>query len=224
MSNFFSSNSENVIYNKEYRCPKCSLIPFIKIFIQENQLFISTKCTNNHNYSIPFDEMQTLSNPISNCICETCESNNIYYYCSNCYNFYCLSHGELHNLIQDHNIFFIKNFDSSCTEHNGIFVVGYCKNHNKNYCVRCEHFIENNKKFDEELKDEDINYYEKEMKKNENIINEIELIFNYYKKLFKDLENIIFTFRDNINKKINFMNEFIHFYKKKKMKLTLIIK
>ena len=62
------------------------------------------------------------------------------------------------------------------------------------------------------------------MNKNKNIIKEIELIFNNYKKLFKELENIIFTFRDNVNKKINFMIEIIDFYKKKKLKMKLIIK
>ena len=82
--------------------------------------------------------------------------------------------------------------------------------------VQINGFEENNRIIDDDLKDEQINYYENEMKKNKNIIKEIELIFNNYKKLFKDLENIIFTFRDNINKKINFMNEIIYFYKKKK--------
>ena len=62
------------------------------------------------------------------------------------------------------------------------------------------------------------------MKKNENIINEIELLFNNYKKLFKDLENNFNTFKDNINKRIKFMCEIINFYKKKKLKVTLIIK
>ena len=55
------------------------------------------------------------------------------------------------------------------------------------------------------------------MKKNENIINEIELLFNNYKKLFNDLENNFNIFKDNINKKIKFMNEIINFYKKKKI-------
>ena len=39
------------------------------------------------------------------------------------------------------------------------------------------------------------------MKKNENIIKEIDLIFEGYKKLFNDLENNFNTFKDNINKK-----------------------
>ena len=55
-------------------------------------------------------------------------------------------------------------------------------------------------------------------------MNEIELIFNNYKKLFKDLEYNFNTFKDNINKRIKFMYEIINFYKKKKLKMTLIIK
>ena len=135
-----------------------------------------------------------------------------------------MKHGETHKLKDEHKIFYIRNFDNICFEHNGNTVIGYCNNHNKNYCVRCEHFEENNKKIDEELKDSQINYYENEMNKNKQIINEIELIFNDYKKLFTELENNINIFKDNINKRINFNLEIINFYKKKKMKGTLIIK
>ena len=221
MSVSMSSNTQNIINNKEYRCPKCSLIPFINIFTNENKLFMSTKCINNHNYSKPFDEMLNIikTNPISNYSCENENNNNIsnaFYYCSICYKFYCFNHGKMHNLKEDHKIFFCKNFDNNCFEHNGNTVVGYCNYHNKNYCLRCEHFEENNKKIDEELKDDKINYYVNEMKKNENIIKEIEFIFNNYKNLFIKLEYIFNTFKDNINKRINFMNEIINFYKKKK--------
>ena len=76
------------------------------------------KCTNNHNYSKTFDEMEKISktNPISNYSCPLCESekklSNIHYYCLNCYKFYCYKHGETHNLKENHKIFFSKNFDS----------------------------------------------------------------------------------------------------------------
>ena len=131
---------------------------------------MSIKCINNHNYSKPFDEMENISktNSISNYSCALCENennkqlSNEYYYCSNCYNFYCFKHGETHNLKENHKIFSSKIFDNCCTEHYGNSVVGYCKNHNKNYCIRCNHFNENNKKIDEELDDELINFYETE--------------------------------------------------------------
>ena len=38
-----SSKTEIIISNKEYRCPECSLIPFINLSINENKLFMSTK-------------------------------------------------------------------------------------------------------------------------------------------------------------------------------------
>ena len=46
-------------------------IPFINIFTNENKLFMSIKCTNNHYYSKTFDEMEKISktNPISNISC-----------------------------------------------------------------------------------------------------------------------------------------------------------
>ena len=50
MSVSISSNTQKIVYDKEYRCPKCSIIPFINIFNYDNKLFMSTKCTNNHNY------------------------------------------------------------------------------------------------------------------------------------------------------------------------------
>ena len=145
MSVSIKSNTQYLFNNKEYRCPKCSLIPFINIFTNENKLFMSTKCTNNHNYSKSFDEMLNIikTNPISNYSCVVCENeknfSDVDYYCSDCYKFYCSKHGKTHNLKENHKIFFSKTFDNNCFEHNNT-VVGYCKNHNKNYCIRCNHF------------------------------------------------------------------------------------
>ena len=166
MSVSISSNTQKIANdNKEFRCPKCSIIPFINIFTNENKLFMSTKCTNNHNYSNKFDYMEKISktNPISNYSCPLCESekklSNIHYYCSNCYKFYCYKHGETHNLKENHKIFFSKKFDSWCTEHDGNTVVNYCKNHNKNYCFRCDCFEENNRIIEDDLKNDKIYYY-----------------------------------------------------------------
>ena len=79
MSISISSNTQTINNNnKEYRCPKCLLIPFINIFTNENKLFMSIKCTNNHSYSKTFDEMEKISktNPISNYSCVLCENEN----------------------------------------------------------------------------------------------------------------------------------------------------
>ena len=97
MSISTNSNFENK-NNEEYRCPTCSLIPFIYISVLENKLFMSTKCTNEYNYSDSFEEKKKLCkvNPVSNCLCELCEdennknnknNSNIFYYCSKCFKF-----------------------------------------------------------------------------------------------------------------------------------------
>ena len=97
------SEIENKIV--EYRCPKCSLIPFINVSFNENNLVMATKCTNNHNYSNSFDELKKIltQHPIINNICEKCEIenknkkiNDIYYYCSMCFKFFCSKHGKNH--------------------------------------------------------------------------------------------------------------------------------
>ena len=191
MSISISSITQKISFdNIEYRCPQCFLIPFINISTIKNKNFMSIKCINNHNYLKPFDEMQIMCklNPKSFYFCTTCESeskkniSNILYYCPNCYKFFCLKHAEMHKLKDEHKIIFNKNYDNNCFEHNGNTFIGYCSNHNKNYCLRCNHFIENNKKIDEELTEEQINYYENEIKKNEEIIKDIAKIFNNYKK------------------------------------------
>ncbi len=58
MSISISSNTQKIINTKEYRCPKCYLIPFINISTNNNKLFMEIKCTNNHKDSKPFEQMQ----------------------------------------------------------------------------------------------------------------------------------------------------------------------
>ena len=170
--------------------------------------------------------MQNLckSSPFSYSSCNTCKNekkensnlSDIFYYCSNCFNFYCLDHGKTHSINKGHNIFLNKNFENNCFEHNGINVVGYCAIHNKNYCVRCSDFDENNRIVDVELSDEQINDYEIQMKQNKKLLKDMEVLFIENKKIFENLEKNFNLFKDNINKKINFINEIINFYKIKK--------
>jgi len=224
MSISISTNSLQIINDQEYRCPKCFLVPFIHISNSKNNLFMSMKCTNNHIYSKNFDDMKMMcrTHQISNSICENCanenekrEKNN--FYCSVCYKFFCFNHGELHKLRENHQIFFLNNnLDSICFEHNGKSYLGYCPIHNKNYCKSCLHYNENNKVIDEELNDEQMKKYENEMKENNNIFIQIDKLFNYYKNNFKKLENDYLFYKENINKRINFMNEIFNFYKRKK--------
>ena len=219
-----NSNSFFISTNNEYRCPECFLVPFINISTNENKLYMSTKCINNHIYLKSFEEMKLLykSSISSKISCANCENrnkqnffNNLNY-CSDCYKFFCTKHGEMHKLNEKHKIFFNKKFDSTCIEHNGTSFVGYCSNHNKNYCFRCEHFNENNHKFIEELSEAQIENFENGMKKNEGFLKEIEFSFNNYKRFFLELENNFLIFKENINKKIQFIKEIINFYKIKK--------
>ena len=232
MSFILNSNNLLITTNNEYRCPKCFLVPFINISTKENKLFMSTKCINNHSYLKPFEEMKLMceSSLNSNIYCANCENknkvnkknlSNIFYYCSNCYNFFCLKHGQIHSSKENHKIFFNKKFDSTCIDHKETSFVGYCFNHNKNYCFRCEHFDENNQKFFEELNDAQIKNFENEMKKNEAILKEIEFSFNNYKRFFIELENNFLIFKENIIKKIEFMNDLIEFYKIKKIECDI---
>ena len=182
--NEFSLNSQ-IKELKEYRCPKCSTIPFFIISANENKLFISAKCTNNHFYSDkPFDEMKKMCIEylIKNFVCATCESEktkekkcDINYYCPTCFKFFCFEHGKSHDLKDEHKTFqFNENFNNVCYEHKGNSIIGYCFNHNKNYCIKCLHFNENNKKVDEELTDNEINKYENNNKNNEKIIEQLD--------------------------------------------------
>ena len=231
MSFSFTPLNQTTFMKKEYRCPECSLVPFIEIKLYENKLFMSTKCINNHSYNEHFEKMEILckNSPLSKYCCSTCTSQNkanshfenIFYYCPVCYKFFCLIHGKEHNLKEDHNIFINNKFDSVCFEHDGTTVVGYCSKHNKNYCVFCRDFIENDRKINENLNNEQIKKYEIEMEKNEKIINELDMIFNNYKKNYKELIDNFLLFKMNMNKKIEFMKEIINFYKIKNSKSDL---
>ncbi len=211
--------------NNEYRCPECSLVPFIEIKTEQNNLLMSIKCVNDHSFTDYFDKMQIRCKNNSNYFCQLCQSENNenknkdvqkLYYCSKCFKFYCYNHGQKYHIIKNgHNIYFNVSYDNICFEHNGSTIVGYCANHNKNYCIKCNHFVENNKKIEQELGEEQIKKYENENKNNEKIIKEMEILFNNYKKKFNELEEIFFLFKEYVNKKIIFMYEIIDFYKEK---------
>ena len=103
----------------------------------------------------------------------------------------------------EHQIFFNNSYDNICFEHNGNVVVGYCATHNKNYCIKCNDFEENNKKIDEELNSDQIKKYENEMNKNKKAIEEIETLFKKYKNTFKELEKNFILYKQNMYKKMN---------------------
>ena len=223
-----SINKINQMTNnrQEYRCPECFLVPFIEIRNEQNKLLMTTKCVNNHSFKDYFDKMQLKCKNNSNYFCQLCKlenkENNVkndqqLYYCSKCFKFYCYNHGKnIHINTNDHNIFFNNNYDNICFEHDGNTLVGYCAYHNKNYCIKCNHFEENNKKIEYEFNKEQIKKYENEINNNKKFIDEIDSLFKNYKNLFKELESNYEIFKQNMSKRNEFMKEIINIYKKKK--------
>ena len=51
MSESISKISQILINNQEYRCPKCYLIPFIEVTIDQNKITMNTKCVNGHIFT-----------------------------------------------------------------------------------------------------------------------------------------------------------------------------
>ena len=221
-----SLSSKSIIPNNllGYRCPECSLIPFIQITSNENKLTMKTHCTNNHTFNEPFDKLQMMCKSKAKYFCSICgkakndpnQEEEKFYYCSICFKFYCYNHGKnIHKLKDGHNIYFNDCFDNICFEHNGTSIIGYCQKHNKNYCKRCECYSENNNSIDDELNMQQIEKYEKEILNNQKILNEIDDLFKNYKKTFNELENTYALYKQNMTKKINFMNEIVNDYKNK---------
>jgi hypothetical protein len=192
---------------------------------------MNTKCVNGHFFSDSFDIMKLRCKRNENYYCQLCinEKNEIrnqirqkLYYCSKCFNFYCINHGKKVHLLNDgHKIIFNDSYDNICFEHNGNTLVGYCAKDNKNYCLKCNHFAENNKKIDEEFTYEQIKKYENEYKQNKRMINEMKKLFNDYKKFFKEFEDNYYLFRQNMYKRNEFLNELINVYKTKQKECSL---
>ena len=228
-----SKNSKSIIPNNllEYRCPECSLIPFIEITSNENKLTMKTFCTNNHTFNGSFDKLQMMCKSKTKYFCSVCgnvkkdnsnKKGEKFYYCPICFKFFCLNHGnKIHNLKDGHKIYFNDCFDNICFQHNGTSLIGYCQNHNKNYCKRCDCFDENNNTVDEVLNVQQIEKYENEIANNQKILKDIDDLFKNYKKTFIELENTYALYKQNMTKKINFMKEIVSDYKNKIKKSEL---
>ncbi len=231
MSESLSKISEIPITNQEYRCPKCHLIPFIEVTIDQNKITMNTKCVNGHSFTDTIDKMQLSCKNNADYYCQLCVNKNEeiinqneqkLYYCYKCFKFYCYNHGKNVHVMKDgHKIYFNDSYDNICFEHNGNTLLGYCQKDNKNYCLKCNHFAENNKHIEEEFTDEQIKKYESEYDKNKQMINEIENLFKNYQKVFKEFENNFTIFKKNIYKKNEILKELINVYKKKQSECSL---
>ena len=69
-----SLSSKSIIPNNllGYRCPECSLIPFIEIINNDNKLIMKTFCINNHTFNEPFDKMQMMCKSVPKSKLLTC--------------------------------------------------------------------------------------------------------------------------------------------------------
>ena len=78
----FNSNSLLITSNQDYRCPKCLFIPFISFSFstEEKKIFMKTKCTNNHSFSKPVEEMEIMckTSPSTNNNCVNCDKKKIF--------------------------------------------------------------------------------------------------------------------------------------------------
>ena len=231
MSESISKLSEIPIKNQEYRCPQCHLIPFIEVTIDQNKISMTTKCVNGHSITDTIDKMQMKCKNNADYYCQLCVNKNKeiknqndqkLYYCYKCFKFFCYNHGKNVHVMKDgHNIYFNDSYDNICFDHNGNTLVGYCEKDNKNYCLKCNHFGENNKHIEDEFTDEQIKKYESEYDKNKQMINEIESLFKNYKKMFKEFEDNFTIFKNNIYKKNEILKELINVYKKKQSECSL---
>ena len=182
-----------------FRCPKCYLIPYIKIEYAYNILIYN--CPNNHFDSERIDIIynKLISN---NKKCYLCSSNsnnnnnnNIKKYCIDCYKFFCNKHIKNKN----HNLIDVDLIDNICLLHLKR-IKFFCKENKRSFCEICmKNFNnKNNNKIYENyfLNQNQIDNYENIIVKLNKII---EPIINN-KKIYQNIFDI------NTNNKINFIN------------------
>ena len=216
-------NDSNDLF-KEFRCPKCYLIPFIQLYAKKNNLIMKIKCINNHEFTNSIKELENKieEKSLNKIICNKCKVNIKkeleFFYCINCYENYCNECKNFHeSKNKNHKLINIEMIDNNCFEHENNSCIGYCFNHNKNFCKDCSHYKEIDINLFEELNENEINNYQKNILNNENDINELNSSFEQLKKVFEKFENNFILFKQNVEKRILFIKQIIKFYKFKKI-------
>ena len=199
-----SSGKGSIVYKEKIRCNMCYEIPIIKEMINGGGLsyFISAECLNKHGvmYSA-LPDFCNEKNQIDNIKCYNCNSyqgivdssSKFFNYCKNCKKFYCPSCN-------------IKHFNKYSNSHNTTSIQGYdflCKIHGSPYscfCVKCNDNICKFCQQREHLKHEIINY--KEIKPNEQKLQEISLKIEKQKSLVDEVNKILDDFIKITNTKI----------------------
>ena len=135
------NNINNDDDNIPCRCPKCFLIPSIKLIEEENELKLCFKCENGHEFKEEFNSLYKKSKiKMENIECKKCNNKkmkNKFYICVECKNFYCKKCKNEHRKENNNNLLInINKYDSRCKKHNKD-LVGYCNEHKKNHCDYC---------------------------------------------------------------------------------------
>ena len=217
------NNSQEIIklYDNEYKCLDCFLIPFISLYLENNNLYIKMKCENNHENCIEYNLFQykIKNKEYDNIECQKCgkNQNKIYFfYCGTCFKILCYNCKEMHKVLnENHKFVELINLDNTCLEHNKNYI-GYCETHNKNYCELCSHSKEKNLLIlNKLLNDNEINSIKSNNNNNLNILNNIDKSFENLKIAMNNLEKNYNNYKKNIKNKFEVLNEFISLYERK---------
>ena len=226
------NNAINNNLNKEKlnpcRCPTCYLIPSITMYEEQNKLKLKFLCSNNHEFNDEFNNLYKKSKiNIDNIECKLCNNKklkNKFYICCICNNFYCkICKNEHRKKNNNHLCININKYDSKCKIHNKD-LIGYCNEHNMNYCEYCpknkHNFNRNELIYQEEMNNylNIINNYENEINNNNQ---ELNLFVKRLEELLKIIKNLIKTSNINQSIEINFQKELIMTYKQMKNQKNL---
>ena len=128
------------------RCPKCILVPSIKLIYEKNDCKINYQCQNKHSDIISFNlfekECQNFSLEKVGCLeCKKQKKENKdlnYFYCFQCQQNICdLCINKHKNFQQKHILYSLEKFDGTCLIHNNSYNF-FCINCNMNICSICK--------------------------------------------------------------------------------------
>ena len=222
-----SENNININEIKMLKCPesKCPFISSIYIKFKQNKegvdnLYIT--CFDNfHEYQLLLKDYLNLiknENIIKNFVCSDSQctnrliTDNSFYYCLDCNNFFCPNHKE-HNA--HNNINKIKVLNKICIEHNSNKGIKYCQNCHKLICSLCEIIcIRNNHKFEKKLEKNELKEKENLIVEHEKNLNTIKETINELNFVNEDNKEIIDNYFEINNLLLTLMKLLIKLYKK----------
>ena len=187
-----------------YRC-HCNLIPKLKLFYKNNDVFVKYECSKKHNKEIHLTKFyEEFKYDLKDIQCNKCQTSQekdkkSFQYCANCDSFYCpkciQNHDSSHNIIIP-----IDKFDFYCQEHNAPFIK-YCSKCSKNLCKKCEENEDNSHKNNIETINMNIN------------IQKYKDQVNKAKSYCNDVVNSVKKYLEEIEKKKNFLLEKFELFK-----------